>query len=365
LQPLLQKNIYGWWNDEGDGMFGSFVTYFNWNVAESAAMAQARPGRRHWTLNRSFSPGMQRLGAAVWTGDIQARWDVLKYTPTNLLNWSLAGMPYTTCDIGGYSPETNAKLLSRWMESGVFYPILHTHSETGRTPHFPWLWGPDAEKAITGAIDLRYRFIPYFYSLAYETHETGYPLMRPLVMEFPDDLKVAETTDEWLIGSRLLAAPILDENDKRTVYLPADDWFRFETTTKLTGPQSFDLTAGLDEIPAYVRAGTILTLGPVVQNTDQIPGGPLEVEIYPGKDATFTLAEDDGETTDYLQGAVRRTTFTWNDAARKLSWSATGNYAGPHGYHDLNVVVFDPVSTTPPTPIKTQLTETGSLDLPR
>jgi alpha-glucosidase len=363
-QPLLQKNIYGWWNDEGDGGFGSYTTYFNWITTESAAFAQAKPGRRLWTLNRSFSPGMQRLGAAAWTGDIQARWDVMAGTPANLLNWSLAGMDYGTCDIGGYSPETEAHLLTRWMEAGVFYPVFHAHSETGRTPHFPWLFGSEAENAIRKAMDLRYRLIPYYYSLAHQAHDTGIPLMRPLVMEFPDDPQVTDMTSQWLMGPGLMAAPILTATGQRTVYLPHDDWFQFGTATKLAGGKTLDVTAKLDEIPAYVRAGTVLPLGPVIQNTDLLPGGPLEIQIYPGHDASFTLVEDDGESTDYLNGAIRRTTFTWEEKAHRLSWKTEGPYKGPHDFHDLKIVLFDPAAKAPSAPVSASMDAAGSAAVP-
>ena len=118
-QDLLKKNISGWWNDEGEG---AYVTYYYWNQAELAAYAQAKPGQRLWTLNRAFSPGLQRLGAAAWTGDIEASWASLARTPADLLNWSLAGMPYGACDIGGFWNQTTPELLSRWMEAGVFFP---------------------------------------------------------------------------------------------------------------------------------------------------------------------------------------------------------------------------------------------------
>ena len=338
-QPLLQYNISGWWNDEGEG---SFTTYYYWNQAELDAYGKAKPGMRLWTLNRAFSPGMQREGAACWTGDIKADWNTFLETPATLLNWSLAGMTYCACDIGGFKGETNPELLARWMEAGVFFPVYRTHSPHEVTPHFPWLFGPDAEKAIHKAIDLRYRLIPYYYSLAHEAHETGAPLMRPLAMDFPDDPKVANLSDQWLMGPALMAAPILTPANQRTVYLPHDVWYRLGGSANLAGGQTLNVTANLDEIPVYVRAGTILPLGPVVQNTDKLPGGPLEIQVYPGRDATFTLVEDDGETKDYLKGAIRRTTFKWEENAHRLTWKTTGPYKGPHEFADLKITVFDP-----------------------
>jgi alpha-glucosidase len=336
---LLQAGVDGWWNDEGES---TFTTYFYWNLAEAGALARYRPGQRLWTLNRAFSPGLQRFGAAAWTGDIQSSWKALASTPTSLLNWSLAGMPYETCDIGGFSGHPSPELLSRWMEAGVFFPIMRSHSEIHMTPRFPWLYGPDALAAIRQAIELRYRLIPLYYSPAHETFQTGVPLMRPLFMEFPDDPQTANLSDQWMMGGSLMAAPLLQAGGQRTVYLPPGRWYGFGSNLPLKGKRTIEVTATLDEIPFYIRAGSLLPLGPVIQHTSQLPGGPLELQIYPGQDATFTLFEDDGETTDYLKGQIRRTTFTWRDKTGRLSWKREGPYAGRDVFQSLHVVLFDP-----------------------
>lgn len=338
--PLLAAGVDGWWNDEGEA---AYTLYYYWNLAEKEGLAQYHPGARLWTLNRAFSPGLQRLGAAAWTGDIKSTWAVLGVTPTSLMNWSLAGLPYETCDIGGFNGNPSPELLSRWMEAGVFFPVMRSHSEIHETPRFPWLFGPEALMAIRKALDLRYRLIPYYYSLAHDTFETGVPLMRPMLMEYPNDPNVINMSDEWLMGPSLLAAPILQPGGKRTVYLPAGKWYRFETNEPTDGDgRTIQVRAALDEIPVYVRAGTILPLGPVIEHTSLMPGGPLELEIYPGKDATFTLDEDDGQTTNYMDGQMLQVRFNWNDAAGQLTWTSTGNYSGSDIYQRLDVVVFDP-----------------------
>ena len=338
--PLLEQGVDGWWDDEGEG---TFTTYYYWNLTQADALAKVNRGARLWTLNRAFSPGLQRLGAAAWTGDIHSTWKALADTPTSLLNWSLAGMPYSACDIGGFQgPNPSPEMLTRWMEAGVFFPVMRSHSEISRTPRFPWLYGPEAEAAIRKAIDLRYRLIPYYYSLAHETFETGVPIMRPLVMEFPSDEKVSNLSDQWLMGSSLMAAPLLQPGGKRSVYLPEGTWYAFGTNTTFKGSQTIDVTAALEEIPMYVRAGTILPLGPVVQNTSELPGGPLEVQVYPGKDAQFTLVEDDGATKNYLKGRTRRTTFSWDDSAKRLSWRTEGKHSGPDCFRSIRMVVFEP-----------------------
>jgi alpha-glucosidase len=267
-------------------------------------------------------------------------------------------MPYETCDIGGFLGNPSPELLSRWMEAGVFSPIMRSYSQINVTPRFPWLYGPQALNAIRKAIDLRYRLVPFYYSLAHETFETGIPLMRPLVMEFPDYPQVANPSDEWMMGSSLLAAPILQSGDKRSLYLPAGGWYILGTNAVIKGGQTIEVTADLDNIPIYVRAGTILPLGPVIQYTGQLPGGPLELQIYPGKDVMFRLFEDDGETTGYLKGKVRRTTFNWDDSSGKLSWNRTGNYSGKDVFRKMRVVLFD---THGEKQAKTPLNAVGSL----
>jgi alpha-glucosidase len=354
---LIRNGIDGWWNDEGES---TFTTYYDWNLTEAETLARYRPGQRLWTLNRAFSPGLQRLGAAAWTGDIQSSWELLSDTPTSLLNWTLAGMPYETCDIGGYKGNPTPELLSRWMEAGVFFPVMRSHSELRAIPRFPWLFGDEALSAIRKAIDLRYRLIPFYYSLADEAFQTGLPLMRPLLMEFPDDPKTANLSDEWMMGDSLLVAPVLQPGGKRSVYLPAGRWYALGSDLPLKGKRTLEVTAGMDEIPVYVRAGSILPLGPVIQHTSQLPGGPLELQIYPGRDATFTLFEDDGVTTDYLKGQVRRTIFTWQDKTGRLSWKTEGPYAGPDVFQNLRVVLFDPQKKTE---TQCDLNATGSLDL--
>ncbi len=349
LAPMYQAGVSGWWNDEGES---SYTKYYYWNLAQTAMEAGVDPDKRHWSLNRSFQPGLQRLGAAAWTGDVRSNWKVVAQTPASFLNWGLAGMPYDGCDIGGYKTDagpdgkrpdtTDPELFARWMEAGVFFPIMRSHSAHKMIPHFPWLYGPEAETAIRGALELRYRLIPYYYSLAHETYATGAPLMRPLVMEFPDDTKVQNISDEWLMGTALMAAPILAPGGARTVYFP-DDMLAFDGTQEFRKGNQIQIDAApLGQIPAYVRKGSILPLGPVIQNTALQPGGPLEVQVYPGRDASFTLVEDDGLTNGYQKGKMRQTHFTWNETQRTLSWTQEGDYVGKDVFTRVKVVVLDP-----------------------
>lgn len=344
--------IAGWWNDEGEG---TYTKYYGWNTAERVANDRLRPGERFWSLNRAFAPGLARLGAAAWTGDIDTSWAVLQATPAALLNWAVAGMPYSACDIGGFKREDSPDLLARWMEAGVFFPVMRAHSTVTVRPRFPWLYGPEAEQAIRGALDLRYRLIPYYYSLAHETARTGLPWMRPMTMEFPDDAGLRTCADEWMLGHDLLAAPVLQPGTQRDVALPAGGWYRWEDGHRLAGAQTIAVHADLADIPLYVREGSVIPVGPVVQSTRNLPGGPLEVAVYPGAEGTGVLVEDDGQS---VHGPERRTELVWHDAERRLTWSQSGGYDGSDRFRAMIVQVF-----TPDGPIASPeqpLTESGS-----
>jgi alpha-glucosidase len=339
-KPLLKDGIDGWWDDEGEY---TYTAYTYWDMAEREGLDEVHPHARLWTLDRAFQPGTSRFGAAAWTGDIHANWATLQKTPTTLLNWSIAGMPYCTCDIGGYSGETTPELLVRWMQAGTFFPVMRTHSNFRVTPHFPWLFGTDAESAIRKTLNLRYQLIPYLYSLAHQTHETGEPIMQPLLMQYPADPALANLSDEWLLGENLLAAPVLTPGNSRTVTFPDDSWYDFATGEPVTSDHHFTLNVPFDSVPLYIRAGTILPLAPILQHTSDLPGGPLDVHIYPGRDGKFTLVEDDGSTSAYLKGHVRRTEFTWNDQTKTLRWTQTGSYNGNDCFRSIKITLHDGV----------------------
>ncbi len=358
-EPLLRDGIDGWWNDEGEA---SYTTFFRWNQAERTALADVRPDARFWTINRAFSPGLARLGATAWTGDIRASWHDLQQTPAALLNWGLAGMPFAGCDIGGYRGQDTPELLVRWMEAGALFPIMRAHSQRTVTPRFPWLYGPDAEAAIRRALDLRYRLIPVLYSLAHQTHESGDPVLRPLLWRYPADPAVADRTDEWMVGDDLLAASALAEGGRQTAYLPDDIWYDFATGRRVpAGPQA-ERVVPLDAVPLYVRGGSILTLAsPGAQHTRDLANGPLDVHVYPGRDGAFTLVEDDGGTTAYATAdALRRTAFRWDDGRRTLSWSRTGPYDGPGCFRSVRATVHD---GTDRPPIERPLDAIGTISL--
>ncbi len=336
---ITRYGLAGWWNDEGEA---TYTLYYYWNLAEYDGLKRIRPDMRQFSISRAFCPGMVRLGASVWTGDTPTNWETLRQQPAHLLNYSLAGMPWGTCDIGGFCLTPSPALMTRFLQAGVFFPIMRSHSCINSPGRFPWLYGKAAENAIRQALDLRYRLIPFLYSLAHETYHTGMPIMRPLLMEFPDDPRVADLTSQWLMGRGLMVAPMLTNKPTRVVYFPAGTWYKFETAKTIQGPSQESVSPALAQIPIYVRAGTILTLGPVIQSTQLLPGGPLTVEVYPGANAHFSLVEDDGTTYNYQRGIQRTTVFTWNNLTHTLRWLRRGKYNGANVFRKMRVVVYYP-----------------------
>ena len=320
--PLLQAGVDGWWNDEAEQAYDEFFYMSQQQYLGGRAISQ----NRQWSIDRAFAPGMQRYGAAAWTGDIDSTWAAFREQPGTLLNWSMEGMPWVSHDTGGFQSTPTPELYTRWIEEAVFIPIMRAHG-THDSPRWPWAFGDEPLAAMTKAINLRYRLIPYLYTLADTTYRTGLPPMRPLFLEFPDDQATWSLNDEWMLGDRVLAAPVLTKGGEWKVYLPAGNWFDGNTGKAIAGAQTLDLTpVPLDVIPFYVRAGTILPIGPVIQSTAEAED-PLEVRIYPGADAAFSLYEDDGTTYAYEKGAFTRIPMQWNERKHILTVSnRTGSY---------------------------------------
>ena len=343
----LKEGVDFWWNDEGETYYFAF---YYWNLAQVAGLATYDSKKRFWTINRSYSLGMSRLGAVIWSGDIQVSWDSLVNQPGYVLNWHMAGVGYITCDSGGFNgPDTSPLLLTRWYQYAAFMPIMRVHSTHDDKPHFPFLYGEEAGDAMRDALNLRYRLLPYHYSLAHAAYQPGgISIMRPLLWSYPDDDAVSEMTTQWFDGPNLMAAPVLSQDNSSSVYLPAGDWYTFNTAgSKVrmhTGPANVtSADVPLDVIPVFVRPGAIIPLGSVIQHVGELPGGPLEVQVYSGADGTFALVEDDGETTGYAQSAgssTRTTTFAWTEASGTLTWKVDGEYAGADVYTACSVVLF-------------------------
>ena len=333
----LSDGVTFFWNDEGET---DYYTFHWWNVAQADTLRAFDPTRRFYSINRAWSPGMARLGATVWTGDINPSWDDLRNTAGLVLNWGLGGAPYVACDIGGFTSESNGPLLSRWFQLGTFMPTMRVHSTKSATPHFPFLWPEPFRSTMKAALELRYRLIPYHYSAAHVMYSTGRLAVRALAAEFPDDDDASAISSQWL-DDQLLVAPILTDDSQRNVYLPAGDWYAFGSSIVHTGPTKLGGTAPLSEVPVFVRPGAIVPLAPVIQYSDALPGGPLEVQVYAGVDGTFTLVEDDGQTLKYTVGSTRTTAFSWDEKSSTLTWTVGGGgAASPQMFTQLFVRWF-------------------------
>ena len=314
-------------------------------------------------LTRSASLGQQRYGAATWSGDINATWQTLRHQIADGLNFCLTGNPRWNCDIGAFFVGSRddlwfwkgdfsggvedlgyRELYVRWLQLGTFLPMMRSHGT--ETPREPWRFGDPGEDTydtILAFIQLRYRLLPYLYSLhAWETvrHYTSF---RALAFDFRADPAAHNVDDQFMLGPALLVCPVTqpmhfgpgsrpisDTPLRRRVYLPAaTDWYDFWTGRKYAGGQQLDAPAPLSLIPLFVRAGSILPLGPVVQHTGDSGLGPLELRIYPGSDGEFAMYDDAGEGYGYENGEHATTEMRWDDAGATLHVGArTGRYPG-------------------------------------
>ncbi len=282
--------------------------------------------KRVFLLTRSAFLGQQRVGATVWSGDVYGSYWGLRHQVAAGLNFALSGYPYWTTDIGGYWPPHDnpladpsfQELYARWFEYGVFCPIFRTH---GHRPANE-IWAFDKVEPILIDYDkLRYRLMPYIYSLAWRVTNDDYTIQRPLVMDWRTDPKTRDIGDEFMFGPAILVSPVLQANaSRRTLYLPESPvWYDFWTGTSQKGGVEIDANAPLDRIPLYVRAGAILPLGPEIQYADEKPAGPIELRIYRGADGSFDLYQDSGDSYDYEKGAHSVIPLRWSESTGTLT----------------------------------------------
>jgi len=324
-RPLMEMGIDAWWNDEGE----QFPTlYYWWNRAQQDGQQRDFPDTRFWSINRAYSIGLARTGASVWTGDTRSGWDDLRKECLKVLNAGLCGMPWITCDLGGFSGDPSPELMVRYMQMGVFFPIMRTHSTSGRTPRTPWNFGEEAEDAIRRALQWRYRLLPYTNSLAHEANRTGLPLARPMLLEFPRKT-FRDVWEQWMYGPSILAAPVLDEGGLRIVQLPGGCiWYDLETSESVRGGRQLKIDCTLNRIPAWQRSGSILPMSPVMQHSGELESQTLEIRVATGEDACFTMVEDDGATPAYQKLESLRTIWTWNEGVRELTSEVAGSFRG-------------------------------------
>ncbi|GLQ87439.1 glycoside hydrolase family 31 protein [Dyella flagellata] len=311
--------------------------------------------RRVMILARAAYLGAQRNGTVFWSSDIFATWDMLRRSIPAGLNFTATGLPYWDTDIAGFfSPHMPAdyhaahkplidgsdvrgtignyedypELFVRWFEWGVFQPVMRAHGE--RDHNEVWSYGKQAEPILAKYLKLRYQLLPYTYSVAYRSYQTGAPYMRALFMDFPHDPKVADIPDEYMYGPAFLVAPITEQGaTRRSVYLPAGcDWYNYWTNQHLHGGQTVEVDAPIDTLPLFVRAGSIVPLGPDAAGAQQSQK-IVSVKVYPGADGRFELFRDDGKSYGYEQGKYSVTKLMWNDATHQLKQEGEAAWREP------------------------------------
>ena len=311
--------------------------------------------RRVMILARAAYLGAQRNGTVFWSSDIISTWDMLKRSIPAGLNFTASGFPYWDTDIAGFfSPQIPAdyhaakkplidgsdvlgtignyedypELFVRWFEWGAFMPVMRAHGE--RDHNEVWAYGKQAEPILAEYLKLRYELLPYTYSVAYHSYQTGAPYMRALFMDFPSDPRAADIPDEYMYGPAFLVAPFTEQGaTHRTVYLPAgSDWYNYWTNERLHGGQTIEADAPIDTLPLFVRAGSIVPLGSEVESA-QRPQTIASVKVYPGADADFTVFQDDGTTYGYEKSAGSVTKLTWNEASHQLTHEGAPAWNGP------------------------------------
>jgi alpha-D-xyloside xylohydrolase len=291
------------------------------------------PDKRVFILTRSAFPGLQRYAAATWSGDISSRWHDMKLQISAGINFSMSGLPYWSMDIGGFAVErrfTNPdsstleewrEMNARWYQFGSFVPLFRVHGQ------FPYREifnvSPENHACYQSMLyydKLRYRLLPYIYSLAGQAYHKDYTIMRGLVMDFANDDKVNNIADQYMFGSSLLINPVCNYKQRtRELYLPkGQGWYNLYSGKYEEGGQVINSDAPYERIPVFVKAGSILPFGPSLQYTTERKADTITLHVYAGKDGEFILYEDDGMNYDYEKGMYSTITFRYSDANKKL-----------------------------------------------
>ncbi|MDE5840780.1 MAG: glycoside hydrolase family 31 protein [Muribaculaceae bacterium] len=305
--------------------------------------------KRVVNLTRSSFAGQQRYATASWNGDTYASWDSFKKQIPGGINYFATGSPYWTTDIGCFFVKTSPRwfqkgefpegvkddaykeFYTRMFQWGTFLPILRSHGT--ETPREIWHFGDEGSRyydAIRDMINLRYSMLPYIYSMADAQTRSGYSMARPLAFDFPKDRNVFDIKDQYMFGD-IMACPVTDPGvDSREVYLPAGSgWYDFWTGKRFVGGETVDAAAPIDRLPLFVKEGSIIPTTEVVEYSDASAGKPLTIDIYPGKDAEFTLYDDAGDGYDFEKGEFTRISMIWDDAKGILTISApAGSFPG-------------------------------------
>lgn len=362
ITPLMKLNIDGWFMDgpEPDHMqsFLPTQTYLGpalkvrnlyplFNAANYyQAITDVRPTQRPYMITRCASASQHKYGTAVWSGDIPATWEELRNQVTAGLNFTAVGCPYWTSDIGGYSggdPNDPAyrELFTRWFEYGTFCSIFRAHGRRypgkTETPNEPWSYGAEAEKILTNYIDMRYKLLPYIYSLSAMTSKSDYNPMRLLAYDFANDKNVLDCKDQFMYGPAFMVCPVLQEGkNMRDVYLPkGQKWIDYWTNRVYNGGSNITADAPIEKIPLFIKAGSIIPSYNQVFGNDIKHDAPIRIDIYAGANGQFDYYEDDGTSMDYKQGKFKLIPLRWDDTTQTL------NMAPSEGTFTLNKKQFE------------------------
>lgn len=367
----LNKNLFSygvdsWWMDatepENDALAGKKTHFGLGNfyrltyplfVSKAVYDGQRNtdPGKRVAILTRSAFAGQQRYGTINWSGDIGWNWDTFKRQIVAGLNFNMTGMPYWTTDIGGffrpgksqYTDEKYHDILVRWFQFGAFNPIFRIHGYQSETE--PWKYGEKVESAMRKMLNLRYRLMPYIYSEAWQVSKNGSTMMRPLVMDFKEDQQAVQQGYEYMFGKSMLVAPVIEPDAKEwNVYLPkAPVWYDLWTGREFSGGQTVKADASGDRIPVFVKSGSIIPVGKLMQYTAEKSADTLDIFIYKGANGRFELYEDEGDNYNYEKGRYTIIPFEWNELTKSLTIGALkGGYSSQLKSRTFKVSMIKP-----------------------
>lgn len=340
---------------------GPSAQYFNAYALMNAkgiyeGSREAYPNQRAFLLTRSGFAGLQRYAAATWSGDIATRWEDMRAQIPAGINYCMAGNPYWTMDIGGFCVENRyvsakegsadmeewRELNARWTQYGAFAPLYRTHGQYPFREVFNL--APEshpAYKTIVYYDKLRYRLMPYIYSLAGMTWLNDYTIMRGLAMDFTNDANVYNIADQYMFGPAFMVCPVhVYEAREREVYFPvADGWYDFYTGKYMAGGQKLMVPAPYERMPLFVKAGSIVPVGPEIEYTTQKPADPIVLYVYTGADGGFSIYEDEGTTYDYEKGKYSLIPITYSESTGELTiGDRQGGYEGMLKERTINVV---------------------------
>lgn len=385
---LFAKGVDSWWLDtdepETEGKEDNIIVTSQLKIGSGARYANIFPlahtanvyngqraaseQKRVFILSRSAYAGAQRNGITAWSGDVLSDYVTFERQISAGLNYAVSGMPYWTTDIGGFISGGNLndpkfrELFVRWFQFGVFSPIFRIHGTRNPDENELWSYGPEAQKILVEYDKLRYRMLPYIYSLAWKTTHENYTPMRPLVMDYRKDVQAQNIGDQFLYGSAFLVNPVYKQGaTSRTVYLPEDKWIDFWTGELMEGGKFETVAAPLEKLPLYVRAGSIVPFGPEMEWSTQKPADPIELRIYPGANGDFTLYEDENDNYNYEKGSFTTVPFHWNDKEKRLSiGDRKGAFPGMLQTHVFHVVLVGKNNGVGPAEAKANRTVTYS-----